>query len=89
MQPSVTGFVPCACGTGGRLLVVILVLAAGCSGDDRAGDEASADDPTVTVVSQNLLHGTACPDDSDRCDLPGPGRPLRRSSWPTPAAHPW
>ena len=24
----------------------------------------------VRVVSQNLLHGIACPDDSNRCDLP-------------------
>jgi endonuclease/exonuclease/phosphatase family metal-dependent hydrolase len=57
-------------GPGGSVLVVILVLAAGCSGDDRAGGDGAPEDPTVTVVSQNLLHGTACPDDSDRCDLP-------------------
>jgi len=48
-----------------------LVLAAACSGDDGGDDTAgSTDDPTVTVVSQNLLHGTACPEDSNRCDLP-------------------
>jgi endonuclease/exonuclease/phosphatase family metal-dependent hydrolase len=48
---------------------VLFVVVTGCS--DDGGDTGSADgDPTVTVVSQNLLHGTACPEDSDRCDLP-------------------
>ncbi len=55
---------------GGWLLLVVLALATACSADDGTGDRGSTDDPTVTVVSQNLLHGTACPDDSDRCDLP-------------------
>jgi endonuclease/exonuclease/phosphatase family metal-dependent hydrolase len=58
---------------GGRSVVVVLAvlaLVAGCS-DDTGGDDAASDeDPTVTVVSQNLLHGTACAEDSDRCDLP-------------------
>lgn len=34
----------------------------------QAGSDAA---PVVTVVQQNLLHGIACPTDSNRCDLPG------------------
>ncbi len=43
---------------------------AGCSsdGDDDAAHAAAA---RVEVVSQNLLHGIACPTDSDGCNLPG------------------
>src|SRR3712207_5194046 len=47
-----------------------LVVAA-CSGDDDdAAPPADADAATVRVVSINLLHGIACPADSDGCDLP-------------------
>jgi hypothetical protein len=56
---------------GGRSVVVVLAvlaLVAGCSDGGRGS--AGADDPTITVVSQNLLHGTACTQDSSRCDLP-------------------
>jgi endonuclease/exonuclease/phosphatase family metal-dependent hydrolase len=58
---------------GGRSVVVALAalaLVAGCSDDTGGEDTASGGDPTVTVVSQNLLHGTACAEDSNRCDLP-------------------
>ena len=58
---------------GGRSVVValaVLALVAGCSDDTGGDDAASGEDPTVTVVSQNLLHGTACAEDSNRCDLP-------------------
>ena len=57
---------------GGCSLLVALALVAGCSDDDGPGDgdAATSEDPTVSVVSQNLLHGTACPEDSNRCDLP-------------------
>ena len=60
-----------------RVLAVVLVtglLAAGCSDDND--DPTGADGPpstpeTVHAVSQNILHGEACPADSDKCDLPG------------------
>ena len=60
---------------GGRWLAVVALLAAGaCSGDDGGtGSSEPADtegQPSVTVVSQNLLHGTACAEDTNRCDLP-------------------
>jgi len=50
-----------------------------CSSGSDAGDAGGAKGAprdagrpaSVTVVTQNLLHGTACPGDSDRCDLPG------------------
>jgi endonuclease/exonuclease/phosphatase family metal-dependent hydrolase len=49
------------------LLTLALVVAA-CSGDD--GGTATTRQ-RVRVVTQNLLHGVACPADSDDCDLPG------------------
>jgi endonuclease/exonuclease/phosphatase family metal-dependent hydrolase len=49
-------------------LALVLVLA-GCS-DDDPGAGGSDGDPAISVVSINLLHGTACPEDSNRCDLP-------------------
>lgn len=58
---------------GAAIAFSVLVLAgvlAACE-SSQSGDGASA--PTrerVTVVTQNLLHGIACPDDSDRCRLP-------------------
>jgi endonuclease/exonuclease/phosphatase family metal-dependent hydrolase len=52
----------------GWLAAVGALLGLGCSGGDDADDPAPAQ---VRVVSQNLLHGTACPPDSDACDLPG------------------
>jgi endonuclease/exonuclease/phosphatase family metal-dependent hydrolase len=53
------------------LVTALALLSAACSsgsGGDVAGDTTTA---TVRVVNQNLLHGTACPADSNRCDLPG------------------
>ncbi len=50
-------------------MLVTAVVLAGCS-DDGGEGEAEADDPTVTLVSVNLLHGTACAEESNRCDLP-------------------
>jgi endonuclease/exonuclease/phosphatase family metal-dependent hydrolase len=50
------------------------MFAGACAGDDEESRESTAPvdttDPSVRVVSINLLHGTACSDDSDRCDLP-------------------
>lgn len=53
-------------------LVLVAVVAVACSDDsaDGGGGAGGAEAATVTVVSQNLLHGTACAEDSDRCDLP-------------------
>jgi endonuclease/exonuclease/phosphatase family metal-dependent hydrolase len=48
-----------------RWLVLVVLVAAGCS----SGDDASP--ASIHVVSQNVLHGIACPPDSDGCDLPG------------------
>lgn len=49
-------------------VLVTMALAAGCgSGSGSDGKPVNAE---VHVVSQNLLHGIACPADSDRCDLP-------------------
>jgi endonuclease/exonuclease/phosphatase family metal-dependent hydrolase len=51
----------------GGLLLVAFVLA-GCS--DSGDDEPKAARASVRVVSQNILHGEACPADSDKCHLP-------------------
>lgn len=58
-----------------RLLVVgvlAALLLASCSSDDDSASPTTPPraDPTVSVVSQNLLHGIACAEDSDRCDIP-------------------
>lgn len=62
-------------GHGRRSFVMVLLLLAivGSCSDDPAGSggaERPEEQPTITVVSQNLLHGTACPEDTNRCDLP-------------------
>lgn len=51
----------------GLVLVVALVATACTSG---GGGTAKSTSETVRVVSQNLLHGIACPADSNRCRLP-------------------
>jgi endonuclease/exonuclease/phosphatase family metal-dependent hydrolase len=68
-------------------LAVVLVTAACSSADgSRAGGEAGTPTATVRVVNQNLLHGTACPAESNRCDLPARValflRQLRRAGCP-------
>ena len=58
---------------GAVIVTAALVLAGlltGCESSERADDTGETTDESVTVVSQNLLHGIACPDDSDRCKLP-------------------
>jgi endonuclease/exonuclease/phosphatase family metal-dependent hydrolase len=63
----------------GVLVAVLVLVTAACSsgssseseggsGGDSGGGTTTA---TIRVVNQNLLHGTACPADSNRCDLPG------------------
>lgn len=57
-------------------LVALLVAAlTGCSSGgssaEGGGDSNAAAKPaSVTLVTQNLLHGIACPSDSNRCKLP-------------------
>ena len=50
------------------LVLVLALVATACSSGDR--ETATSTRATVRVVSQNLLHGIACPADSDRCRLP-------------------
>jgi endonuclease/exonuclease/phosphatase family metal-dependent hydrolase len=55
--------------------VLVTLLAAALTGceSDSSGNRERNDggaDAEVTVVAQNLLHGIACPADSDRCELP-------------------
>ncbi len=54
------------------IALLLVAGAAGCSGDG-SDNAANAEAPSrlVTVVSENLLHGTACAPESNRCDLPG------------------
>lgn len=58
-----------------RRLVALVVTAIAASACSAGGGGSQGAEPattaTVRVVSQNLLHGIACPDDSNRCDLPG------------------
>jgi endonuclease/exonuclease/phosphatase family metal-dependent hydrolase len=51
--------------------VALLLVAAvpACSGGG-SGDDPATTAATVHVVSQNLLHGIACPPETDGCDLP-------------------
>jgi Endonuclease/Exonuclease/phosphatase family. len=58
----------------GVLLASVVLLVTACSGSSgpaNAGSAATATTHVVRVVNQNLLHGNACPADSNRCDLPG------------------
>jgi endonuclease/exonuclease/phosphatase family metal-dependent hydrolase len=41
------------------------------AGDGGQGADGKAEPARVRVVSQNLLHGIACPEGSDNCNLPG------------------
>lgn len=51
-------------------MAVLLFAAAlsGCNSSDDGNDSSTRE--SVTVVAQNLLHGIACPSDTDRCHLP-------------------
>lgn len=54
----------------GVLLAILGFIAVSCSGS--GGDaRAAATTQSIRVVNQNLLHGTACPADSNRCELAG------------------
>ena len=68
---------------GAFALVVAAVLfgvaLTGCESDSSgSSDDGGGGKPAeVTVVAQNLLHGIACPADTDRCKLPAARRALR------------
>jgi endonuclease/exonuclease/phosphatase family metal-dependent hydrolase len=53
------------------LILALSIVAAACSSDsnETSGDDVSSP-AQVRVVSQNLLHGIACPPDGNHCDLP-------------------
>src|SRR6478736_1450685 len=53
------------------VLIATVMLATACGGGSSGNHAAATTTPTIRVVNQNLLHGTACPADSHRCDLPG------------------
>lgn len=62
--------------TSGLIAISVMVLVASCSSGSDAKN-ATNEKPTKTtnvatvrIVNQNLLHGTACPADSNRCQLP-------------------
>src|SRR4051794_23698089 len=73
----------------GIVVMVIATLAAVGASPVAAG-ASSTTDPTIRVVNQNLLHGTACAPASNRCDLPGRAalfvRQLERAKCPTVVA---
>lgn len=54
---------------GWAALMAIAIAAAGCSSDGDSDEAGPSETASVRVVSQNLLHGIACPADSDGCDL--------------------
>ncbi|MEP6623500.1 MAG: hypothetical protein ABJC79_03595 [Acidimicrobiia bacterium] len=57
----------------GVLITVMVTLATACSSGSSATSSQANHASTaaqIRVVNQNLLHGTACPADSNRCDLP-------------------
>src|SRR6478672_9129884 len=74
----------------GVLLAVVGLVAGACSSGSSGDDAAATTSATIRVVNQNLLHGTACPADSNRCDLPGRValflRQLTRAKCPTVVA---
>ena len=58
----------------GVLIAVLTMLAAACSSSSSSSSGSSKPTesvPVIRVLNQNLLHGNACPPDSNRCDLSG------------------
>jgi endonuclease/exonuclease/phosphatase family metal-dependent hydrolase len=51
------------------LVLGLVLLAAACSSSAKSSGGGSAT-PTLRVVTQNILHGSACPATSDGCALP-------------------
>ncbi len=70
------------------LVALLLAALAGCESDSGGnGSSGGAGKPaSVTVVAQNLLHGIACPADTERCKLPNRvqlfGRQLEEAKCP-------
>ncbi len=58
----------------GVLIVSVVLLAAACSSGSSSssnGSKSHAPVRSIRVVNQNLLHGNACPPDTNRCELSG------------------
>jgi endonuclease/exonuclease/phosphatase family metal-dependent hydrolase len=54
------------------LALLLVVSVAACSNDgSTSSSSAGGSSPSVSIVSENLLHGTACAPESNRCDLRG------------------
>jgi endonuclease/exonuclease/phosphatase family metal-dependent hydrolase len=56
--------------TGVVVLALALAATACSSGSGTSGSGGGTTTATIRVVTQNLLHGTACAPDTNRCDLP-------------------
>jgi endonuclease/exonuclease/phosphatase family metal-dependent hydrolase len=52
-------------------MLVALALMTACTSGGDSKENAQAQPARVRVVSQNLLHGVACPADTNGCNLPG------------------
>jgi endonuclease/exonuclease/phosphatase family metal-dependent hydrolase len=56
------------------IILALVIVGAACSEDNNTsgndGESTSTGSPSIRVVSQNILHGTACAPESDGCDLP-------------------
>jgi endonuclease/exonuclease/phosphatase family metal-dependent hydrolase len=53
------------------ITLLLVVGVAACSNDGSTNSTAAGTSRPVRIVSENLLHGTACAPESNRCDLPG------------------
>ena len=52
------------------LIAISVTIVAGCIDGSDAKLAAETTTATIRIVNQNLLHGTACPADTNRCQLP-------------------
>ncbi len=52
------------------LIAISAMTVSSCSPGSSGKPAAATTTATVRIVNQNLLHGTACPPDTNRCDLP-------------------
>ena len=50
-------------------VAIVGLVACSSDGSDSSNDDADGRPETLHVVSQNILHGNACPPDSDLCDV--------------------
>lgn len=52
------------------LIAISAMTVSSCSSSSPDRKPAATTTATIRIVNQNLLHGTACPPDTNRCDLP-------------------